>query len=120
VSLFANTDYRRLAPLPETELTHRKEAVHVQEWQYQLWLGLRTIVSVTRRSLPLAPGLIRQTRDLWRSNLERSALMPQSAEHRVDQQMVAWLETCLTRGECNLIPPKTRFLLPELAGPKPG
>ena len=106
--------------LPERILPHREGETHVEEWQYQLWLGLRTVVALNKRPLTLAPDLIRQTRDLWRFNLERSATAPLGAEHRVDQQMVAWLDDCLRRGECDLIPPNRFFLLPELAGPKPG
>ena len=119
-SLLRNVVDKVLAVLPEQELPHRESATHVEEWQYQLWLGLRTVVALKKGSLRLAPGLIRQTRDLWRFNLERSATAPLGAEHRVDQQMVAWLDDCLRRGECDLIPPQRFFLLPELAGPKPG
>lgn len=120
VSLLHGTADEMFSLLPERILPHREDAAHVEEWQYQLWLGLRTIVALKKRSLRLAPDLIRQTRDLWRLNLERSATAPLGAEHRVDQQMVAWLDACLSRGECDLIPPNRFFLLPDLAGPKPG
>lgn len=120
VSLLANIGDCQLIALPDTVLPHRPEATHVEEWQYQLWLGLRTVVALQKRPLRFAPGLVRQTRDLWRLNLQRSGAAPLGAEHRVDQQMVAWLDTCLSRGEGGLIPPDRSFLLPELVGFKPG
>jgi hypothetical protein len=119
-SLLRGTADKTFSVLPERILPHPEDATHVEEWQYLLWLGLRTVVALKKGPLRLAPGLIRQTRDLWRFNLERSASVPLGAEHRVDQQMVAWLDACLRRGECDLIPPQRFFLLPELAGPKPG
>lgn len=118
VRLFSNMGYRDLAPLPTDTLPHRDEAEHVEEWQYQLWLGLRAVVAVTRKPLWLAPGVIRRTRDLWLRNLEHTGAEPESAAHRVDRQMVAWLDLCLARGEFALQPPQSLLLLPELGDRK--
>ncbi len=118
-SLLRHTVDEMLTALPERILPHREDASHVEEWQYQLWLGLRTVVALKKRPLQVAPEVVQQTRDLWRSNLEYSATVPSSAEHRVDAQMVAWLDTCLRRGECGLIPPDGLLLLPEMDALKP-
>jgi hypothetical protein len=83
-----------LSQLPLSILPHRPEVTKVEDHQLQLWLGLRAFVSITRERLPLPRDTIEETLKLWRVNLGETASTPATAAHRVNQSMVAWLETC--------------------------
>ena len=67
----------------------------MEAYQYNLWLGLWALASVTGRPLPIAPAVLARTLELWRVNLAESSSDPHSTEHRVDQSMVDWLEKSL-------------------------
>lgn len=87
-----------------TLLPHRADANKVEDWQFEFWLGLRAVTSVTGKPLAVPSALIVQTLDLWRVNLAESSTNVESAAHRVNQSMVAWLESC-SRGNQGLLPP---------------
>jgi len=93
-----------VSELPVTALPHRADASKVEDWQYQLWLGLRAVTSATGKPLQVPADVISQTLNLWRCNLEESSIDPDSAEHQVNQSIVAWLEICLS-GSLGLLPP---------------
>ena len=76
-------------------LPHRPDCTKVEAYQYNLWLGLRTLASVTGRPLPITSAVLTRTLELWRVNLAESSIDPYSIEHRVDQNMVDWLEESL-------------------------
>ena len=75
-------------------IPHRPDAEKIERWQFQFWLGLRAVASATEKSLDVSPDLILQTLELWRTNLAESSMDPASAEHRMNLNMVAWLEKC--------------------------
>ena len=91
------------AELPLLALPHRPEAEWVEHLQYQLWLGLRVIASVTRTGLQVPPELIEQTMTLWQANLAHSAENALVAEFDVNQSMIEWLKICIQKGQ-GLIP----------------
>ena len=93
-----------LSQLPVSGLAHRPEATEVEDYQLQLWLGLRTFVSITRERLPLPRDTIEKTLKLWRANLGETAPTPATAAHRVNQSMVTWLETCSRANPPALVP----------------
>jgi hypothetical protein len=82
-----------VATLPADTLPHRPDAERVESWQFGLWLGLREVASITRKSLAIAPELLARTLELWRVNLAESSITPASTEHMVNQNMVAWLQS---------------------------
>jgi hypothetical protein len=88
-----------VAALSTETLPHRAEAVRVEAWQFQLWLGLRAVVSITGKPLAVPAAIIERTLELWRSNLAESSINEGSTEHRVNRSMVAWLEMCLRGGQ---------------------
>ncbi|MDB6078071.1 MAG: hypothetical protein JWO82_1818, partial [Akkermansiaceae bacterium] len=93
-----------VARLPFEIQGHRSESLKVEDNQLQLWLGLRVFVSLTRQRLPLSLDIIEETLELWRSNLMETASNPLSAAHRLNQSMVAWLETCIRAKPPSLLP----------------
>ena len=95
--------------LPETTLPHRMESDAIEDWQYQLWLGLRTFASILRQPLSVRREVIEDTLERWMRCLEQSAAEPTSASHHVDQSMTAWLETCLNHDPPRLIPEPERL-----------
>jgi hypothetical protein len=105
---FRNVPLGEISKIPVNTLPHRAGATKVEEWQYQLWLGLRAIASITFGTLAVPAALLSQTLNLWRVNLAESVISPSSAEHRINQSMVFWLERC-TRNGRNVLLPETRF-----------
>jgi hypothetical protein len=104
----------RICALPENTLAHQPDAIKVEDWQLQLWLGLRTYVSISHARLVVPRGKIEETLRLWRVNLQETASMPNSVIRRLNQSMVAWLESCLRTNPVSLIP--SREPLWTLAG----
>ncbi|MBX7211081.1 MAG: hypothetical protein K1X78_22435, partial [Verrucomicrobiaceae bacterium] len=90
--------------LPVSVLPHRLSAANVEDHQLQLWLGLRLFVSITRERLPLSRAIIEETLRLWRVNLGETASTPATTAHRVNQSMVAWLESCARANPPALVP----------------
>jgi hypothetical protein len=95
-----------VSQLPLGVLPHRPEAAKVEDHQLQLWLGLRAFVSITKERLSLPRNTIEETLKLWRANLGETASTPGTAAHRINQSMVAWLETCLRMNPPALMPSK--------------
>jgi hypothetical protein len=102
---FENVSMQEMAELPVSVLPHQQDAVEVEPFQYQLWLGLRAVASVTNRVIPVGAACISATLALWLNNLSSTSPAPHGTEHRLNQSMVKWFEKCSsdTRG----------FLLPE-------
>ncbi len=92
--LFEKVPLSQLSKLPIEVLPHRPEAIKVEEWQFQLWLGLRVVAMSTGKQLNIEIDLIKYTLELWRVNLKESAQNEDSAEHKVNLEMVQWLELC--------------------------
>ena len=101
---FKNLPLRTVGKLPADTLPHGADAEKVEDWQFQLWLGLRAVTSVTGKPLTVPAALIAHTLDLWRSNLAESSSKAASAEYRVNQSMVTWLETCSRNNQGLLLP----------------
>jgi len=93
-----------IGTLPVDALPHRAEAIKVENWQFQLWLGLRAVTKVTGKPLVVPSAATAQTLDLWRCNVAESSINVASVEHRVNLSMVAWLERCLRENQ-GLLPP---------------
>jgi hypothetical protein len=102
-ALFDSAVLAAIARLPADALPHRSQAIKVEDWQWQLWLGLRAVTNATHKRLPLPTEIIVQTRDLWHVNLAETAATANSVEHRLNGEMVTWLTTCAARGR-GLIP----------------
>jgi hypothetical protein len=109
VGAIACASEQLVGTLPETALPHRPENVVIENRQYQLWLGLRTFVSIQRQPLALRRAVIEETFDRWTNNLSGSADHPTSARHRIDQSMTRWLEGCLQLGMPSLQPEPERL-----------
>ena len=90
--------------LPEAVLPHRPESDAIEDWQYQLWLGLRALASIRWRPLLVRREVIDDTFERWMKSLSQSAAEPTSARHRIDQSMTAWLERCLRQNPPSLLP----------------
>jgi hypothetical protein len=99
----------RVTAVPQA-LPHRPETVIVERFQRQLWLGLRALASLKNRPLPVSPGVLRETRDLWQRNIDGagehpgSLTDPTSTAHRINLSMVGWLDICLRFGGNHLLP----------------
>ncbi len=100
----AGITLRSVSQLPVSILPHRPEAAEVEDHQMQLWLGLRAFVSIMQERLPLPRAAIEETLKLWRANLGETASTPATVAHRVNQSMVAWLETCSRANPPALVP----------------
>ena len=98
-----NVSLNMVGNLPISAFPHQPDSVKVELWQFQLWLGLRGIASITNKPLPVSAVVINQTLDLWRKNFEESSLKPKSAEHYINANMVSWLEDC-SRKNKGLLP----------------
>ncbi len=96
----------KVSALPVDVTDHPPDAVKVENWQFQLWIGLRTVVSVAERPTKMPADIINRTLDLWRNNLADTSQEPESCVHRVNQSMVTWLEEC-SRNDQNLLLPTT-------------
>ena len=77
----------------------------VEEYQFQLWLGLRAIVVTTGSPLKIDLEVVDRTLELWRVNLAETAQSEGSAEHKVNSEMVQWLGFCIHRHQGLLVPP---------------
>jgi hypothetical protein len=98
-----------LSELPLSVLRHRPEAVKIEDYQMQLWLGLRAFVSITRKGLSLPREAILETLNLWEVNLAETSAAPAAVPHRVNQSMVAWLDVCSHATPPALIPSTERL-----------
>jgi hypothetical protein len=95
----------RLQGLPSDVLDHPPDAVRVEQYQLQLWLGLRALASLRFGSIRVGEKVLRRTLTLWRTNLEEAMAVEQgSARHRLSASMMAWLASCLERGGGTLLP----------------
>lgn len=102
----SNITPESVSQLPLSILAHRPKAAKVEDHQLQLWLGLRAFVSISRNRLSLPRETIEETLNLWRVNLEETSSQPGATAHRVNQSMVAWLETCWRANPPSLAPSK--------------
>ena len=89
----ASVSVEAVSRLPVDTLPHGVDASKVEELQFQLWVGLRAVTEATGMPLLVPSDIIGQTLDLWRNNLEESSLTPDSIEHRLNQEMVTWLQS---------------------------
>ena len=104
--LFANVSPSQMSRIPVDVLPHRPEASKcVEEYQFQLWLGLRAIVVTTGSPLKIDLEVVDRTLELWRVNLAETAQSEGSAEHKVNSEMVQWLGFCIHRHQGLLVPP---------------
>jgi hypothetical protein len=95
-----------VAALPIAGLAHRPDADKVEDWQFQLWLGLRAVTATTGQAIPVSSDVILTTLRLWRANLVDASTDLKSYAYRVHHSMVAWLEIC-SRSNRGLVPPST-------------
>jgi hypothetical protein len=102
---FRNVPLNIIGALPVETLPHRAEADKVEDWQFELWIGLRAVTVVTGKPLAVPAAVIDRTLDLWRSNLAETSIDTTSNTHRLNQSMVAWLERCSREGR-GLLPPE--------------
>ena len=102
----SNITPESVSQLPLSILPHRPKAAKVEDHQLQLWLGLRAFVSISRNRLSLPRETIEETLNLWRVNLGETSSQPGATAHRVNQSMVAWLETCWRANPPSLAPSK--------------
>jgi len=93
--LLAYVDAGKVQELPVSILQHRSETTRVEPHQYQLWLGLRSFASIRWESIPCAVSILERTLELWRANHDDSSVWPDSIGHKLDDDMVRWLENCL-------------------------
>lgn len=100
----ASVDMGAIGKLPVDGLPHRPDAAKVEEWQFQLWLGLRALTSAMNRPLPVPSSVILQTLNLWKMNVVESTPSAPSTEHDVNKSMVAWLDTCSHLHSPRLLP----------------
>jgi hypothetical protein len=105
---FRNIPLSLIGILPLDALPHRGDAGSVETEQFQLWLGLRAVTSITGNALAVPPAVLERTLDLWRVNLAESSKNPASTEHRVNQSMVNWLEKCARGDQGLLLPPEEK------------
>ena len=99
----------RIGQLPET-VRHRPEAQIVEQWQRQLWFGLRVIASIGPGPLHVAPAAIIETLKLWQKNIDGAGDWlgtkdkPDTTAHRINVSMVNWLEDCAQTKTGRLLP----------------
>jgi len=103
---FEGISIAQISRLPVETLPHRSEAVNVENWQFQLWLGLHTVARVTKKSMNVPAEIIDRTLDLWKKNLSETADKPNSPAYRVNQRMVNWLKACSQNNQGPLQPPQ--------------
>ncbi len=95
--------------LPVSIIPHREEGVMVEGWQYSLWLGLRTFVSIRGSPIGLDKSVIEWTLKLWIQNLQETTDSPETPAHCLNQSMVRWLEDCLEQRVSCLLPSRERL-----------
>jgi len=103
---FDGVSIDQISKLPVETLPHRPEAANVENWQFQLWLGLHTVARVTKKSMNVPAEIIDRTLDLWKKNLSETADKPNSPAYRVNQRMVNWLKACSQNNQGPLQPPQ--------------
>ena len=101
---FRNVSLTELGRLPVDTLAHKADALKVDAWQFQLWLGLRATAFTLRKPLQVPSSVVEETLRLWRINLAESEDAGALIERRVNQDMVKWLERCSQNGQGFLVP----------------
>ena len=76
----------------------------VEDWQLQLWLGLRVVASQARGRLTVNKTVLERTAGLWRANLAETAPYPKTTAYRLHHSMVKWLTMCSELGSGCLVP----------------
>lgn len=66
----------RIAQLPVDVLPHRLAAGGIEDYQRNLWLGLRAVATLAPVPLPVSQDVIEDTLRRWRVNLQVSAVEP--------------------------------------------
>jgi hypothetical protein len=100
-SLFEGVPLARISRLPKI-IGHRSTAKIVEQWQRQLWFGLRVVASTALGPLIVDPESTNQTLDLWRRNIDGAGDWPGTKEqpdttaHRINASMVDWLTRCVS------------------------
>ncbi|GMV94050.1 MAG: hypothetical protein AMXMBFR82_38280 [Candidatus Hydrogenedentota bacterium] len=103
-----------MGQLPLAALPHRPDAMKVEDWQFNLWLGLRVVASFGYASLLVSPDVVAETLRLWQLNLAETSATPTATANRVNASMVAWLEECVATRDGELAPNQQRLW--ELSG----
>jgi hypothetical protein len=109
--LLLNAPANRVGQLPEI-VRHRPEANIVEQWQRQLWCGLRVFASIGPGPLHVNPTAIIETLDLWHKNIDGAGEwpgtngQPGTTAHRINVSMVEWLEGCVQTKTGHLLPHK--------------
>jgi len=99
----------RIGQLPNV-IRHRPEASIVEQFQRQLWFGLRVIAAVGPGTLHVDPEIIFETLSLWQKNIDGvddwvgTKQSPESTAHRINDSMVTWLRSCLHTQTGQLLP----------------
>lgn len=101
---FVKLPLAEVARLPTEALPHRSEAKMLEDWQLQLWLGLRVVATQAHGSLIVDETTLAHTLELWRVNLAETPPKPNSSAYRVNHSMVEWLGGCISIGRGLLIP----------------
>lgn len=94
--------FQKVAKLPVDTFPHRSDTSGVEVQQLQLWLGLRTFVSLIRKPLRITKSVIVDTRDRWKINLESES--NNEAMHELNLSMITWLDSCIQVKPSGLVP----------------
>ena len=97
---------QRIESLPCKILPHEPGHVKVERWQRQLWIGLRTIATLSSMPIPVDLSALNKTYELWKANEEETRAEPDQLPHRINQSMIKWLEDCLKHGGKELVASK--------------
>jgi hypothetical protein len=98
-------DFQDLARLPIETLPHRPDATMIEDYQLQLWLGLRAVVILTERRLPVPGEVLEQTLILWRSRELAGKSDHTEVEKELHASMIEWLELSLQQDGNHLVRP---------------
>ena len=79
------------------ELPHTPESLRVEDWQMQLWMGMRAVAALTRQRLDLPTAEIERTLSLWRMNWAEATKSEAKAEEWIHREMISWLSDCVER-----------------------
>jgi hypothetical protein len=108
-NLLFEAPLHRIGELPNI-LKHRPEAFIAEQWQRQLWLGLRVLASIGPGPVHVNPTVLVDTLNLWRKNIEGASDWvgtkdkPETTAHRINASMVKWLEYCAQTNAGLLLP----------------
>ena len=94
----------KISRLPLEVLAHKPDASDVDNWRWQLWIGLRLLASADIGQMSIDASTIDQTLSLWKSNLEESGANVASNLRRINESMVLWLSACALSGTGLLLP----------------